>query len=139
MTRALGLSHEAYESKFELTIVMLCSMAGTLMQALDSTIANVALPHMQGSLQATRDQITSLFRDFYKDSPLVRIRPTGHLPQIQYVVRTNFCDLGFELAPNGRRLVLVSCLDNLLKGASGQAVRSPASQALRYLRLAESP
>src|ERR1700742_3518821 len=58
MTRALGLSHEAYENKFELRIVMLCSMAGTLMQALDSTIANVALPHMQGSLQASRDQIT---------------------------------------------------------------------------------
>jgi len=37
---------------------MLCSMAGTLMQALDSTIANVALPYMQGSLAASRDQIT---------------------------------------------------------------------------------
>jgi DHA2 family multidrug resistance protein len=56
MTRAVGLSSEAYESKFELRIVMLCSMAGTLMQALDSTIANVALPDMQGSLRprATR-------------------------------------------------------------------------------------
>jgi DHA2 family multidrug resistance protein len=52
MTRAVGLSSEAYESKFELRIVMLCSMAGTLMQALDSTIANVALPYMQGSLSA---------------------------------------------------------------------------------------
>jgi N-acetyl-gamma-glutamyl-phosphate reductase len=72
----------------------------------------------------TREQITAVFRDFYKDSPLVRLRPAGHLPQIQYVVRTNFCDLGFELAPNGRRLVLVSCLDNLLKGAAGQAVQN---------------
>ena len=35
MSRALGVSHEAYESKFELRIIMLCSMAGTLMQALD--------------------------------------------------------------------------------------------------------
>ena len=73
---------------------------------------------------STRDQIATLFRDFYKDSPLVRLRPAGHLPQIQYVVRTNFCDLGFDLAPNGRRLVLVSCLDNLLKGAAGQAVQN---------------
>jgi len=55
---ATGHSADAYESKFELTIVLMCSMAGTLMQALDTTIANVALPHMQGSLQASRDQIT---------------------------------------------------------------------------------
>jgi N-acetyl-gamma-glutamyl-phosphate reductase len=73
---------------------------------------------------ATREQITALFHDFYKNSPLVRLRPAGHLPQIQYVVRTNFCDLGFELSDNGRRLVLVSCLDNLLKGAAGQAVQN---------------
>ena len=73
---------------------------------------------------ATREQIAALFHDFYKNSPLVRLRPAGHLPQIQYVVRTNFCDLGFELAENGRRLVLISCLDNLLKGAAGQAVQN---------------
>jgi N-acetyl-gamma-glutamyl-phosphate reductase len=78
--------------------------------------------------QCTREQIQSVFADFYRNSPLVRVRPAGHLPQIQYVVRTNFCDLGFELAPhsntNRRRLVLVSCLDNLLKGAAGQAVQN---------------
>ena len=50
------IPHEAYDSKFELRVVMLCSMAGMLMQALDTTIANVALPYMQGSLRrrATR-------------------------------------------------------------------------------------
>jgi len=50
--------HEHYESKTEIAIVVMCSMAGTLMQALDTTIANVALPYMQGSLSASRDQIT---------------------------------------------------------------------------------
>jgi N-acetyl-gamma-glutamyl-phosphate reductase len=40
------------------------------------------------------------------------------------VVRTNFCDIGFELASDGRRLIVVSCLDNLLKGAAGQAVQN---------------
>src|SRR6201985_2355005 len=55
---AAGHSAEAYDSKFELGVVLMCSMAGTLMQALDTTIANVALPYMQGSLQASRDQIT---------------------------------------------------------------------------------
>ena len=55
---------------------------------------------------------------------MVRVRTSPVLPQIQHVVRTNFCDLGFELSPDGRRLVLVSCLDNLLKGAAGQAVQN---------------
>src|SRR6201996_4699999 len=49
---------DAYENKLELWIVLGCSMAGVLMQALDTTIANVALPYMQGSLSASRDQIT---------------------------------------------------------------------------------
>src|SRR5471032_3619536 len=48
----------AYDSKFAEWAVLIGSMAGVLMQALDTTIANVALPYMQGSLQASRDQIT---------------------------------------------------------------------------------
>ena len=55
---------------------------------------------------------------------MVRVHPAGLLPQIQHVVRTNFCDLGFQLAPDGRRSILISCLDNLLKGAAGQAVQN---------------
>ena len=38
--------------------------------------------------------------------------------------RTNFCDLGFSIAPDGRRGILVGCLDNLLKGAASQAVQN---------------
>jgi N-acetyl-gamma-glutamyl-phosphate reductase len=68
--------------------------------------------------------IEMTLRYFYATSPMVRVHRAGDLPQIQHVVRTNFCDVGFELAPDGKRLVLVSCLDNLLKGASGQAVQN---------------
>jgi len=78
MTRAVGLSHEAYESKFELTIVTMCSMAGTLMQALDSTIANVALPDMQGSLAASRDQITWVLTS-YIVAAAIMTAPVGWL------------------------------------------------------------
>lgn len=69
-------------------------------------------------------EVEAIFRNFYAGSPMVRVHRAGDLPQIQHVVRTNFCDLGFELAPDGKRLVIVSCLDNLLKGASGQAVQN---------------
>src|SRR5689334_22562080 len=53
-----GHSADAYENKIELVIVLAASMTGLFMQTLDSTIANVALPYMQGSMQASRDQIT---------------------------------------------------------------------------------
>ncbi len=69
-------------------------------------------------------EVEALYRAFFAESPLVRIFPAGQLPQIQYSVRTNYCDIGFHLAGDGRRCVIVSCLDNLLKGAAGQAVQN---------------
>ncbi len=70
------------------------------------------------------DEIQAALTSFYAGRQLIRVYSVGHLPQIQYVVRNNFCDLGFELDSDGRRLFLVSCLDNLLKGAAGQAVQN---------------
>ncbi len=67
--------------------------------------------------------IEDCFRRFYSSSPMVRWFG-ANLPAIQYSVRTNYCDLGFALAPDRRRLIVVSCLDNLLKGAAGQAVQN---------------
>ena len=72
----------------------------------------------------TAATLSEVFQNFYQNSPMVRLHTSPSLPQIQYVVRTNFCDLGFEVAKDGRRLVIVSCLDNLLKGAAGQAVQN---------------
>lgn len=69
-------------------------------------------------------QIQDVFDEFYISAPMVRIRRSHMLPQIQHVVRTNFCDIGFQLSPDGKKLVIVSCLDNLLKGASSQAVQN---------------
>ena len=71
----------------------------------------------------TAAAIEECFSAFYAGQPWVRVFGTK-LPQIQYSLRTNFCDLGFALAPDGRRLVVVSCLDNLMKGAAGQAVQN---------------
>jgi N-acetyl-gamma-glutamyl-phosphate reductase len=68
--------------------------------------------------------VAATFESFYANSPLVRLHHNPHLPEIQHIVRTNFCDLGFALAPDGKRLLVVSCLDNLLKGAASQAVQN---------------
>jgi N-acetyl-gamma-glutamyl-phosphate reductase len=71
----------------------------------------------------TAESIARVYRKFFADSPMVRLYDKT-LPQIQYSVRTNYADIGFQLAADGRRAVIVSCLDNLLKGASGQAVQN---------------
>ena len=72
----------------------------------------------------TAEEIEDCMRKFYADSAFVRIFPAGKLPQIQYSLHTNYCDVGFTLAPDGKRLVIISCLDNLIKGAAGQAVQN---------------
>ena len=70
------------------------------------------------------EALLNCFHDCYRGCAFVRIFAPPRLPQIQYSVRTNYCDLGFTLAPDGKRLVVVSCLDNLMKGAAGQAVQN---------------
>jgi N-acetyl-gamma-glutamyl-phosphate reductase len=68
--------------------------------------------------------LEALLRAFYKGAPWVRIFGAQKLPQIKFCLRTNYCDIGFSLSPDGNRAVLVSCLDNLVKGAAGQAVQN---------------
>jgi len=69
-------------------------------------------------------EVEACLREFYAQKRWVRIFATPKLPQVQFSLHTNYCDLGFCLAEDGRRLVLVSCIDNLLKGAAGQAVQN---------------
>src|SRR5882672_1151250 len=74
--------------------------------------------------QMTPLEVESCFRNFYMGKRWVRIFATPKLPQVQFCLQTNYCDLGFCLAEDGQRLVLISCIDNLLKGAAGQAVQN---------------
>jgi N-acetyl-gamma-glutamyl-phosphate reductase len=71
----------------------------------------------------TAASISRVYRSFFANSPMVRLYEKT-LPQIQHVVRTGYADIGFQLAADGRRAVIVSCLDNLLKGAASQAVQN---------------
>ncbi len=71
----------------------------------------------------TREQIGKAYRDFFRRSPMVRIYDKV-LPQIQYSLHSGYADIGFQLSSDGRRAVIVSCLDNLMKGAASQAVQN---------------
>jgi N-acetyl-gamma-glutamyl-phosphate reductase len=71
----------------------------------------------------TPESVARVYEEFFEGSPMVRLYGKT-LPQIQFSVRTCYADIGFQLAADGRRAVIVSCLDNLLKGASSQAVQN---------------
>ncbi len=72
---------------------------------------------------SSRD-VASYLDSFYEDKPFVRICPTGIFPNTLYVRGTNYCDIGFQVAERTKLLVLISAIDNLVKGASGQAVQN---------------
>src|SRR5947207_2834988 len=80
--------------------------------------------YVQLKQPSSPERIEKVYRDFYRGKKFVRVFATPKLPEIQFSLNTNYCDLGFCLAPDGQRLVIVSCEDNLIKGAAGQAVQN---------------
>jgi len=72
-------------------------------------------------LDAVIDEPIRLYRDFYRSEPFVRV--TDALPDTKNVEMTNFCDISARFDPRTNRLVVISALDNLTKGAAGQAVQ----------------
>jgi N-acetyl-gamma-glutamyl-phosphate reductase len=59
----------------------------------------------------------------YADSPFVRLTGSD-LPEIKHVAHTNFCDIGWKVDRAGGQLVMAACIDNLVKGAAGQAIQN---------------
>ena len=66
--------------------------------------------------------LAAVYEEAYAETPFVRLTGTA-LPEIKHVVHTNFCDIGWRVDSSGRA-ILVSVLDNLVKGAAGQAVQN---------------
>lgn len=79
--------------------------------------------YLQVKPGVTAEQIADAFTAAYKNEPFVRL--TGDvLPEIKHVAYTNFCDIGWRVDAGTRRVVIVACLDNLVKGAAGQALQN---------------
>lgn len=72
---------------------------------------------------STEDCI-AYYERFYKDSPFVRIRKAGTWPATKEVLGSNYCDIGLNVDGRTRRLTIVSVIDNVVKGAAGQAVQN---------------
>ncbi len=72
----------------------------------------------------TGEDATALYREFYRDEPFVRVCRAGQFPNLSSVVGSNYCDIGVTVDPRTRRIIVVSVIDNLIKGASGQAIQN---------------
>ncbi|MBU2262036.1 MAG: N-acetyl-gamma-glutamyl-phosphate reductase [Proteobacteria bacterium] len=74
--------------------------------------------------EATAQEATDLYREFYRDEPFVRICRNGQFPNLSSVVGSNYCDIGVTVDKRTGRIVVVAAIDNLIKGASGQAIQN---------------
>ena len=73
---------------------------------------------------ATMDEISGLYEEMYEKEPFVRLLDSGSLPATQQVRGSNYCDISVSLDQRTGRVIIVSAIDNIVKGASGQAVQN---------------
>ncbi|MFQ5672780.1 MAG: N-acetyl-gamma-glutamyl-phosphate reductase [Nitrospinales bacterium] len=70
------------------------------------------------------DDLAGRYREFYKNEPFVRILDPGKYANTHFVAHSNYCDIGLQVDTRNRRIIITSAIDNLMKGASGQAVQN---------------
>ena len=72
-------------------------------------------------------QVWRIYRPFYKDEPFIRlvrdVKGQYRLPNPNIIIGSNYCDIGFELDTHFNHLIIISAIDNMMKGASGQGVQ----------------
>ena len=70
------------------------------------------------------EEVLEIYQKYYHKAPFVRIFEPPNLPEIKYVAGTNYCDIGFVIDKRVGKIKVISVIDNLLKGAAGQAVQN---------------
>lgn len=70
------------------------------------------------------EQVHELYNEVYKHQPFIRVRPLNTYPSVKEVAGSNYCDIGVNVDERTGRLTIVSVIDNLMKGAAGQAVQN---------------
>jgi N-acetyl-gamma-glutamyl-phosphate reductase len=80
--------------------------------------------YFRGTEGLTAETIVNAYEEFYKGEPFIRLYDPGVMPDLHAIQHTNFCDIGVRYDSATRRGVIVSVIDNLVKGAAGQAVQN---------------
>ncbi|NRD77834.1 N-acetyl-gamma-glutamyl-phosphate reductase [Bacillus sp. BRMEA1] len=84
----------------------------------------MATTYVQLTEHLSTDRLIELYNEQYLHSPFVRIRHKGNFPSVKEVSGSNYCDIGLHVDERTGRLTIVSVIDNLMKGAAGQAVQN---------------
>ncbi len=85
---------------------ILCTMYGNLKKKIKTT------------------EVIQAYQEFYKGKQFVRVYPEKKIPQTKFVRNSNYCDIGIVVDERTNKLVIISAIDNMIKGASGQAVQN---------------
>ncbi|WP_096198982.1 N-acetyl-gamma-glutamyl-phosphate reductase [Bacillus sp. FJAT-45350] len=80
--------------------------------------------YAQATNPMSEEQLRELYETMYEQSPFVRIRKNGQFPSTKEVYGTNYCDIGITYDERTGRITVVSVIDNLVKGAAGQAIQN---------------
>jgi N-acetyl-gamma-glutamyl-phosphate reductase len=86
-------------------------------------VSNAIMPP-SNEIEVKTAEIHELYRAFYKDEPFVRILPAGLTAATNRVRQSNFCDISVHIDLNGSTLIVTTAIDNMVKGAAGQAVQN---------------
>ncbi len=125
--KAYGLPRHRHTPEIEQTLTALAKRAVTI------SFTPHLLPVNRGILSTcyastkrtiTLDAVHEVYAARYADEPFVRVLPKGALPNVAQVNGSNFCDIGLVVDDRTGRVVVVSTIDNLVKGAAGQAVQN---------------
>jgi N-acetyl-gamma-glutamyl-phosphate reductase len=78
----------------------------------------------EGNIDEQVSSLRALYADFYKDEPFVRVLPPGLIAAANRVRNSNYCDISVHTDHSGSTLIVVSAIDNMVKGAAGQAIQN---------------
>jgi N-acetyl-gamma-glutamyl-phosphate reductase len=85
---------------------------------------SVKMPLPAGRQEVSSVKLINMYKDFYKNQPFIRIKSEGEFPSLRDVQHSNFCDIGIKVSKDKKLVIIISAIDNLLKGASGEAVQN---------------
>lgn len=123
--KAYGLGKHRHTPEIEQEISLaadkeLTVSFNTHLLPIDRGILSTTYTQLKGD--TSLEEIHGMYTEFYAGKPWVRVLPMGVLPETRWVRGTMFCDIGLVMDPRTNRLIIVSAIDNLCRGASGQAV-----------------
>lgn len=89
---------------------------------MDRGILSTIYVNLEGKVSL--DRVRNVYKKYYRKAPFVKILPKATFPEVRNIVETNFCEIGLMVDKRTRRIVIITAIDNLVKGASGQAVQN---------------